>query len=102
MKKRYLREIHDGDDCTDIGWIIVEILGLLAIIGAIVIMTSANWTLVTKAVDPAPAVIHRADPEWEVEQRRLHRKHGEGYVIVYEADQPPYYINDRGEKCRFE
>ena len=102
MKNRYLREIHDGDDCTDIGWIIVEILGLLAIIGAIIIMTSANWTLVTDTAEPTLAVIRQEDPEWEAEQRRLHRKHGEGYVIVYEAGQPPHYINDRGEKCRFE
>lgn len=32
---------------------------------------------------------------------RLHRKHGQPGVVIYEPGKTPYYVDRRGRKCQF-
>lgn len=43
----------------------------------------------------------QADPAWRAEQKRLHKKHGRPNAVIYEPGRQPYYINERGQRCRF-
>jgi hypothetical protein len=86
-------------------------LFLFFVIGWLIFLVVVGVFLALWAPDESVRRIHaaweqemaerEADPAWQAEQERLHRKHGKGYGIIYEPGQEPYYHNDRGERCRF-
>ena len=86
-----------------------QIVLLVMVVVFVTIIGFVSWAIIF-APESSAAAIERewieefwqqeSDPAWQAEQARLHRKHGTGHVIVY-TPQGAYYVNARGEKCRF-
>lgn len=83
-------------------------VSLLALLGAMILIV---WLSITS---PDAIDIQRRQDEYfkklEYEQslpasqrawKRLHRKHGQPGVVIYEPGETPYYIDKSGRKCRF-
>lgn len=95
-----------GDWCRYYAWQIILLAIVIVFIACVGLMA---WAVVF-APESSVAAIERewireqtrleADPEWQAEQERLHRRHGTGHVIIY-TEQGTYYVNARGDKCRF-
>lgn len=85
-------------------------LVLFAMIGWLIFIIIVGSYLALSAPESSTAAIERAwleqfwkneaDPAWQAEQQRLHRKHGLNHVIIYEPGKA-YYYNEKGQKCRF-
>ncbi len=88
----------------DAAKVVLFVLALIVIIGIMVLLATA-----LAPARPDPAVREwehkmkqrEADTAWEAEQDRLHRKHGLDRLIIYEPNREPYYIDEKGRRCRF-
>ena len=107
MKKSLTREIHDGENCTDI----VVKCGLF-IGGAflVAVLLIVGWTMMNQVREADVAseryqkelTQREADPAWQKEKLRLRRQHGD-HVIIYEPGKIPYYrCGQYGkDKCKY-
>jgi hypothetical protein len=105
--KSILREIHDGEDVSDV---IVKFFLWFGIIGALLIIVIALG-VIRQQPDPddrlktysSQLLQQKADPDWQRERERLRKKHGYPGAVIYEPGRHPYYRcgADRREKCKF-
>ncbi len=101
--KSIFREIKDGDDVSDIVFKTIIVLSILVVIAAIIsaISTVNQAPVVSLATKYQKTLVQReADPIWRAEQKRLHKKHGNGRTIIYTPDEV-YFYDDHGRKRRF-
>lgn len=83
----------------------------LSIAASIVVIAMIIWLSMTS---PAAFDVRRQQQEYfkNLEQEenlpasqrawnRLHRKHGEPGVVIYEQGKAPWYVDRRGRKCQF-
>ena len=107
MKKRIiikLRTINQWLDIYMLNIVLIVIVGGFLVF--VVLMTAvALWTpqslqdsIEREWLQQQAAL--EADPAWQAEQARLHKKHGLDHVIVY-TPEGASYVNAQGQKCRF-
>lgn len=81
-----------------LAWMAVMALVLLALVWPVCPPTISVGSDVQRWTNELAA--RAADPAWQAEQERLHKKHGLNHVIIYTPDGT-YYFNKQGQKCPF-
>lgn len=87
-------------------------IALAAALAALVVFMSAM--IYFSMTSPEAIAIDKQQREWfkKIEQeyntpagerawKRLHRKHGNPGVVIYEMGKEPWYVDAKGRKCRF-
>lgn len=103
MSKSIFREIHQGDDVSDI---IVRCMASVFGVAVVVMLLLAGWAMYQNRTESGAETYRReliqreADQEWRKAERNLRKKHGSPGVI-YEPGREPYYIDKNGRKCRY-
>jgi hypothetical protein len=105
MKQGMFREIHEGEDVSDI---VKKALIFFALAVVVTFLLISGWTLMQTTTDNTvenyreELIQREADPAWQAEEKRLKKKHGD-QVPIYEPGKTPYYRcgHDGKEKCKY-